>query len=468
MPCSALPSVAIDLDLIRKYDVSGPRYTSYPTAPCFVEPFPAAEVTTEVEAIARTDPQRPVSLYIHIPFCDTVCFYCACNKLVTKDRRQGSAYLEWLFREIEAVGRLVTRSRPVRQLHLGGGTPTFLSLDEMAALFDRLRQHFHILDDDSGEYGIEIDPREVVPGAISGLRRMGFNRISFGVQDTDPAVQKAVNRIQPMDLNRRVVAEARAAGFHSVNLDLIYGLPLQDRVSFDNSLHEVLDVLDPDRLAVFNYAHLPHYFMPQRRIHADQLPSAAEKLAMMEQTIHTLLRRGYVFIGMDHFAKPDNELAIAQRKGMLHRNFQGYTTHADCDLFGLGVSSISQVGQVFAQNQKTIDGYRDAVTQGQSPIHRGLRRTRDDEIRNAVINRLICRFSLEFAEIETRFGILFSDYFQGELQALRPLAADGLVDLHDRGIDIRPVGKLMIRNVCMVFDWHLSHRPATRNFSRTL
>ncbi len=464
----AQPSVTIDLDLIKKYDVSGPRYTSYPTAPCFVEPFPDGEVVAEVERIRGEAPERPVSLYLHIPFCDTVCFYCACNKLVTKDRRQGSVYLELLFQEIEAVGRLVTRSRRVKQLHLGGGTPTFLSLDEIESLFQHLRRHFHIMEDDSGEYGIEIDPREVPPGAIDRLRAMGFNRISFGVQDTDPRVQKAVNRIQSMELNRRVVAEARAARFHSVNLDLIYGLPLQNRESFNHSLNDVLTELDPDRLAIFNYAHLPHYFTPQRRIHAEQLPSAAEKLAMMEQTIHTLLQRGYVFIGMDHFAKPDNELAVAQREGLLHRNFQGYTTHADCDLFGLGVSSISQVGEVFAQNHKTLEAYRDAITQGRSPIIRGLRRNRDDQIRNAVINRLICRFALDFSEIETRFGVTFEDYFREELQALQPMVADGLVRLFDRGIEVMPVGKLMIRNLCMVFDWHLTHGTAKKSFSKTL
>ncbi|MBF8273997.1 MAG: coproporphyrinogen III oxidase, anaerobic [Magnetococcales bacterium] len=461
-------SVAIDLGLITKYDVSGPRYTSYPTAPCFVEPFSDAEVVAEVERIRRQTPNRPVSLYVHVPFCDTVCFYCACNKLVTKDRTQAAVYLDLLFQEIEAVGRLVSQERSVKQLHLGGGTPTFLSLEELASLFQHLRRHFNILPDGVGEYGIEIDPREVPPGAIDRLRAMGFNRISFGVQDTDPQVQRAVNRIQPMDLNRRVVAEARAAGFQSVNLDLIYGLPLQNRESFGSSLVAVLDELDPDRLAIFNYAHLPHYFTPQRRIHAEQLPSAAEKLAIMERTIETLLKRGYVFIGMDHFAKPDNELAVAQKGRVLHRNFQGYTTHADCDLFGLGVSSISQVGEVFAQNHKTLETYREAVSQGRSPIYRGLKRTRDDQIRNTVINRLICRFALDFTEVETLFGVVFGDYFRDELVALQPLVADGLVHLHPGGIEVMPVGKLMIRNICMVFDWHLTHGTSKKTFSKTL
>ncbi|MBF0132177.1 MAG: oxygen-independent coproporphyrinogen III oxidase [Magnetococcales bacterium] len=462
------PSVAFNLDLIGKYDVSGPRYTSYPTAPCFIEPFAADEMIAEVARVQLETPHRPVSLYVHIPFCDTVCFYCACNKLVTKDRTQAAVYLELLFREIALVGRWISGERPVKQLHLGGGTPTFLSLEEMASLFQQLRRHFNLFSDDTGEYGIEIDPREVPPGAIDRLRGMGFNRISFGVQDTDPRVQRAVNRIQPMELNRRVVAEARSAGFHSINLDLIYGLPLQTSASFGASLTEVLDELDPDRLAIFNYAHLPHYFTPQRRIHSEQLPSAAEKLAIMEMTIQTLLQRGYVYIGMDHFAKPDNELALAQKAGMLHRNFQGYTTHADCDLLGLGVSSISQVGEVFAQNHKTWETYRDAVNRGHSPIFRGLRRSRDDQIRNAVINRLICRFALDFADIETRFGVVFADYFREELQALQPLVADGLLSFTDGGLEVMPVGKLMIRNICMVFDWHLTHGSIQKSFSKTL
>ncbi|MBF0423431.1 MAG: oxygen-independent coproporphyrinogen III oxidase, partial [Magnetococcales bacterium] len=436
------PSVAIDRDLIAKYDVSGPRYTSYPTAPCFIESFPPEEIGLEVERIRQRSPHQPISLYLHVPFCDTVCFYCACNKLVTKDRNQSDDYLALLFQEIEATGRLVTRHRPVKQIHLGGGTPTFLSLEQLEALFARIRQHFSLENDDSGEYGIEIDPREVPPGAIARLRAMGFNRISFGVQDSNPAVQQAVNRLQPMALNRRVVEEARAARFHSINLDLIYGLPLQNRESFSHSLVEVLESLDPDRLAIFNYAHLPQYFTPQRRIRTQDLPSAEEKLAIMEATIAILSQRGYVYIGMDHFAKPDNELAIAQAEGTLHRNFQGYTTHADCDLFGLGVSSISQVGEVFAQNHKTLEAYRDAMRQGCSPVCRGLRRNRDDQIRHAVINRLICRFALNFAEIETLFGIHFQDYFHKELPALQPLLADGLIQISEHGIQVMPVGKL--------------------------
>lgn len=462
------PSVAVNRELIAKYDVSGPRYTSYPTAPNFVEPFSADEMAVEVAEIHRQSPHRPVSLYLHIPFCDTVCFYCACNKLVTKDRHQAAIYLDLLFQEIEAVGRLVTRARPVKQIHLGGGTPTFLSLEQLETLFAKLRACFCVLDDGSGEYGIEIDPREATPGAITRLARMGFNRISFGVQDTNPKVQQAVNRIQPMALNQRVVEEARAAGFHSINLDLIYGLPHQTRETFHYSLIEILDTLHPDRLAIFNYAHLPHYFTPQRRIHLEDLPSASEKLAIMEATIHLLLQRGYVYIGMDHFAKPDNELAIAQREGTLHRNFQGYTTHAQCDLFGLGVSSISQVGELFSQNQKTLEAYRDAILQGHSPIFRGLRRNRDDQIRNAIITRLICRFALDFSEIASLFSIIFEDYFKKELLALQPLAADGLINLDHLGISVTPVGKLMIRNICMVFDRYLASNTTKKSFSKTL
>ncbi len=460
--------VLFDRPLIERYNQSGPRYTSYPTAPHLHEGFGPESFRQGVRQVNEERPLRPLSLYIHIPFCDTVCYYCACNKIVTPDRSRAERYLQSLLREVALMGALFGRDRPVKQLHLGGGTPTYLDLEQLGRLLTALRRHFWLMEDESGEYGIEVDPREMPVGTLHGLRQLGFNRISLGVQDLDAGVQQAVNRVQSLALNQRVVAEAREAGFPSINLDLIYGLPLQTERGFRNTLEQVVEGLDPDRLAIFNYAHLPQYFMPQRRINAEQLPSPAEKLNILESTIHYLTAAGYLYVGMDHFAKPDDELAVAQRQGVLHRNFQGYTTHGNCDLIGLGSSAISQVGFFYAQNLKEVEPYYQRVDGGELAIFRGLELKPDDLIRREVIMRLICDFQLDRAAIEARFGLVFADYFKEEMVGIERMKQEGLLEEQGSVLYVSPAGRLLIRNICMVFDWYLTHAQQTKVFSRTI
>lgn len=461
--------VLFDRPLIERYNQSGPRYTSYPTAPHLHEKFGSEAFCREVSR-SNTEPSpRPLSLYVHIPFCDTVCYYCACNKVVTPDRSRAERYLTSLLREVALMGALFGRKRPVIQMHLGGGTPTYLDSEQLGRLMTALRTHFWLMDDDSGEYGIEVDPREMPTGAIQMLRQLGFNRISLGVQDLDERVQKAVNRVQSLALNQRVVDEARQAGFPSINLDLIYGLPLQTESSFRHTLENVVAALNPDRLAIFNYAHLPQYFMPQRRIDPAQLPTPEEKLSILENTIQFLTDAGYLYIGMDHFAKPDDELAVAQRQGILHRNFQGYTTHGNCDLVGLGSSSISQIGHIYAQNLKEVEPYYQQVDAGKLAIFRGLELTPDDLIRREVIMRLICDFQLDQTAIEAQFGLVFTDYFKEEMPAIYRMVEEGLLLKEENNLlRVSPAGRLLIRNICMVFDWYFTHAQQNKVFSRTI
>jgi oxygen-independent coproporphyrinogen-3 oxidase len=456
--------IEFDEALIRRYDKAGPRYTSYPTAVQFTEEF----TTGRYEDIARgtNESGGPLSLYFHIPFCDTVCYYCACNKIVTKDRSKAAPYLDHLYREMAMQSELFDSSRVVDQLHWGGGTPTFISHDEMRGLMDKTRELFTLHEDDEGEYSIEIDPREVHTHTIALLRELGFNRMSLGVQDFDPEVQKAVNRIQGKEETLRVIQDARDAGFKSVSVDLIYGLSHQNTSRFLKTLDTVIDV-NPDRLSVFNYAHMPNLFKPQRRINESDLPSPQEKLSILQATIRHLTDAGYVYIGMDHFARPDDELARAQREGTLYRNFQGYSTHADCDLIGLGVTSIGMVGRSYSQNYREIDDYYEAVAAGRLPVFRGVELSDDDVLRRAVITQLICHFALDFDEIAQRFGISFNDYFAPELEALKVLQEDGLIDMDGTGIRVRPAGRLLIRNICMVFDRYLQEKTGTR-FSKVI
>jgi oxygen-independent coproporphyrinogen III oxidase len=456
--------VVFDPALIRRYDKAGPRYTSYPTAVQFHEGFGAAEY--HAAATASNASGAPLSLYFHLPFCDTVCYYCACNKIVTRNRRRTGPYLERLFREIELQGVLFDRSRPVDQLHWGGGTPTFLSSEEMRALMRRTGEHFRLRTDDSGEYSIEVDPREADAGIIALLRELGFNRLSLGVQDFDPHVQKAVNRIQSEAETFAVLDAARRTGFRSVNMDLIYGLPHQTVASFRATLDKVI-AAGPDRLSVFNYAHLPELFKTQRQIDAASLPPPAEKLAILQHTIERLTEAGYVYIGMDHFARPDDELAVAQRHGTLYRNFQGYSTHADCDLVAMGITAIGMVGDTYSQNLKTLDAYYAALDEGRLPVFRGITLSPDDKLRRAVITRLICHFQLEFAGIEATFGISFREYFAAELEELEAMRTDGLLDVGGDAIVVRPAGKLLIRNICMVFDKYLRMQQQPR-FSKVI
>lgn len=447
-----LHEVKFKADLIRRYDKSGPRYTSYPTAVQFSDEF--TEDRYREIAKATNASGRPLSLYFHIPFCNTVCFFCGCSKVVTKDRSRAGPYLQRLHREIEIQGALFDRCRKVDQLHWGGGTPTFISHDEIRALMEKIREHFTLADDDSGEYSIEVDPREIRAGSLSLLRDLGFNRLSMGVQDFNEKVQKAVNRIQPREQTLSVLEEARHLGFRSINMDLIYGLPFQSVASFSETLEQVV-AANPDRLSVFNYAHLPQMFKPQRRINVEDLPSPEEKLAILQAAIQILGDAGYVYIGMDHFAKPQDELALAQREGSLYRNFQGYSTHAHCDMVAMGNTAISNVGNSFSQNSRSLDDYFEALDAGHLPVMRGYELSDDDRLRREVITRLICHFSLDFGVIENQFKIDFPRYFAPELAALRQMQKDGLLTVIDGAIKVLPAGKLLIRNICMVFDVYL-------------
>ncbi|UTW49682.1 oxygen-independent coproporphyrinogen III oxidase [Bacterioplanoides sp. SCSIO 12839] len=448
--------------LIQRYNRPGPRYTSYPTA---VEFLPVTGDSFEREAFANRDPQKPLSLYIHIPFCAHVCYYCGCNKIVTKRREQAEPYLELLKNEILTKKQLLGDGRRVEQLHFGGGTPTFLSDEQLQDLIEFLQQHFDFSDAASADYSIEIDPRELRPGTLKMLRQHGFNRISFGVQDLEEQVQIAVNRVQPESMIRAVMAEARELGFGSINMDLIYGLPHQTLESFDRTLDTIIE-LSPDRLSVFNYAHLPERFKPQRRINGDDLPSAQEKLAILGHCIEKLSNADYHYVGMDHFAKPDDELAKAQANGKLHRNFQGYTTHGDCDLVGFGVSSISQIGDYYLQNQVTVDAYEHCLTDNTLPTLKYRHVTHDDRIRRYIIAELLCHLNVQFAELDRSFHINSRDYLADSLAELQPMIADELVVVDDVEIRITEKGRLLVRNACMAFDSYLKQHEQPQNQER--
>lgn len=454
-----------DLDLIKRYDLSGPRYTSYPTALQF-DPELSANSLVDT-GMQTTDTDAPLSLYFHIPFCAHVCYYCACNKVITRNRKKAQPYLDTVYKEMAQVSQWYSNDRVVNQLHWGGGTPTFISDDQMVELMTKTREHFNLRDDDKGDYSIEIDPREANPDTIKVLRDIGFNRISLGVQDVHEEVQKAVNRVQPTEQTQAVLDTAREHGFKSINMDLIYGLPHQSEDSFRETLDTVI-AMNPDRLSVFNYAHMPDRFRSQKHIDASTLPSPETKLAILENTINTLLNAGYAYIGMDHFAKPDDELALAQQSGQLHRNFQGYTTHADCDLVAMGVSSISQIGRVYYQNEHDIASYTKAVEDRNFAVKRGVVMNDDDVLRGEVIKQLICHFELDTAQIEKRFGINFSDYFAAEQEELAQFAQDGLVTVANGIIRVTPAGRLLIRRICMAFDAYIPKKQATNGFSRII
>ena len=440
----------VDRDLCRRFDVSGPRYTSYPTADRF-QSNPGHQLL--VDALQqRPASDQPLSLYVHLPFCSTVCYYCGCNKVITKDHNKSSRYLDYLEREIDMQLASLSGSKSVAQLHWGGGTPTFLSDDEMRRLMTMLRSRFEFLPD--GEYSIEIDPRSVDPRRAHLLAELGFNRMSLGIQDFDPQVQQAVNRRQSFEQTRDVLLAARDAGFKSVSVDLIYGLPRQTLEGFKATLDKAISLL-PDRIALYSYAHLPQIFMPQRRIQEAELPKAEEKLSLMAMAIETLVNAGYVFIGMDHFARPDDELALAQQAGKLHRNFQGYSTHAELDLLAFGVSAIAKVGPVYAQNAKTLDEYYGDLDAGHLPVRRGYRMNDDDTLRRAVIQELMCHFKLDFAEVEQAWSIDFRSYFADALEQLAPLAEAGLLTLATQRITVEPKGRLLVRIIAMAFDHYL-------------
>lgn len=456
--------IQFDEQLIRKYDKAGPRYTSYPTAVQFSDDFDSSRYREK--ALESNKSNRPLSLYFHLPFCDTVCFFCGCNKIVTKNRRHTVPYLENLHREIELQSQLFSPDREVHQLHWGGGTPTFISPQQMRDLMNKTAQHFNLLDNDRGEYSIEIDPREANPDIIRLLRELGFNRLSLGVQDFNPVVQKAVNRIQPREITLAALQAARESQFKSVSVDLIYGLPEQTLISFASTLDEIIEA-DPDRISVFNYAHLPELFKVQRQIDESRLPSPSEKLDILKMVIEKLTQSGYVYIGMDHFAKPEDELTLAQQNGSLYRNFQGYSTHADCDMVSMGITSIGQVSNSYSQNVKTLDEYDRLIKQDEIPVFRGVELSDDDLLRRAVITQLICNFRLDFARIEQQWSIRFHDYFARELAELEQFEKDALLKITADGIEVLAAGHLLIRNICMVFDFYLREQKEQR-FSKVI
>lgn len=443
-------SSIVDRELCRRFDISGPRYTSYPTADRF-QSEPGAGLL--LDALKnRGETESPLSLYVHLPFCSTVCYYCGCNKVITKDHRKSSHYLDYLEREIDMQVAMLQMPRTVAQLHWGGGTPTFLSDDEITRLMATLRSRFDFLAE--GEYSIEIDPRSVDPSRAHLLADLGFNRMSLGIQDFDSMVQMAVNRIQTFEQTQQVIVAARDAGFKSVSVDLIYGLPRQTLEGFKATLEKTLS-LSPDRIALYSYAHLPQIFMPQRRIHDTELPSPEEKLSLMAMAIDRLVEAGYVFIGMDHFARPDDELALAQSAGKLHRNFQGYSTHAELDLLAFGVSAIAKVGRVYSQNAKSLDEYYHDIDAGHLPVRRGYLMSDDDTLRRAVIQELMCHFKLDFAAVSKAWGIDFSDYFAYALTQMESLANAGLLTMNSQGIEVMPKGRLLVRIIAMAFDRYL-------------
>jgi len=457
--------LAIDPVLIRKYDVSGPRYTSYPTADRFVEAFGEAQLRQWLAKRNIGGITQPLSLYVHLPFCSTLCWYCACNKVITKDRSRSAQYIKYLEREMALLAPLLGDGREICQLHFGGGTPTFLSREEMQSLGKNIHSHFALAKD--AECSIEVDPRSAEPGRMQFLADLGFNRCSLGVQDFDPAVQKAVHRIQPEEMTRRVVGEARAAGFRSVNLDLIYGLPKQTIDGFNRTLDKVI-ALDPDRIALYAYAHLPKTFLPQRRIAEADLPSAETRLQILTLAIGRLTRAGYLYIGFDHFARPDDELAIAQAQGRLQRNFQGYSTRPESDMLGIGVSAIGRVGPTYYQNSKALGDYCAALDAGRLPVVRGLELTPDDLVRRAVIQALACHFRLSIESIELAYLVDFRSYFREEMSALARLQEEGLVELHDDWIVVTARGRLLVRAVCMVFDRYLRERQQRASYSKVI
>lgn len=443
-------------ELINQYDLSGPRYTSYPTAPQFTDSFSAADFSAAVERSNAS--QRPLSLYFHIPFCDTLCFYCGCNKVVTNNKGRAQPYLESLVQEIAMQAQWFDTRRPVKQLHWGGGTPTFISCDEMSQLMNATRQHFNLIDDDSGEFSVEIHPGRVSAGTMAHLRDLGFNRVSMGVQDFDLRVQKAVNRYNTVEDVTSLINALRLQNYQSISMDLIYGLPLQTRQTFATTLNHVID-LSPDRLSLFNYAHLPHLFKSQALINERDLPSPEQKLEILQMSIEMLQDAGYVYIGMDHFAKPEDSLVQAQRAGVLQRNFQGYSTHGDCDLIAMGVSSISSFGGVYVQNAKRVEQYQALIDSGERASIRGFTLSAEDHLRQFIINQLICHFSLSFNEVQQRFAIDPRIHFQNELAELAPMMEDGLLQVDEEGIQVHNAGRLLIRRVCMVFDEYLNKGP---------
>ncbi len=452
-----------DESLLAKYNISGPRYTSYPTALEFNEDYHLADY---LHCLHQLEDDKSLSLYIHIPFCQNICYYCGCNKIITKTRSRAEEYVDYLIKEIRLVAKELG-TNPLRQIHWGGGTPTYLSIEQISRIMTTIRDVFEVPQEDSTEISIEIDPRAIAIEDIKHLADLGFNRMSMGVQDFNPEVQKAVNRIQSYEMTRDMIVEARKQGFKSINIDLIYGLPLQTKQTFEKTLALVADI-SPDRISVFNYAHLPHRFKPQRRINADELPSPKEKLSIFQYIISYLQQEGFIYIGMDHFAKPDDELAIAQQNGVLHRNFQGYTTHEEYQLIGVGISSIGSVNGQYHQNVRDTPSYYAALDEGKLPLWRGVTVNQEDLLRKNVIFDLICHFKLDIKKLENRFKISFQQHFANEIEMMAPFIEDGLLVLSDNQLIVTPRGRLLIRNICMLFDAYLNELHKVNSFSKVI
>ncbi|HVU16248.1 MAG TPA: oxygen-independent coproporphyrinogen III oxidase [Candidatus Didemnitutus sp.] len=460
MPAPADSSIAVDLELVRKYDRPTPRYTSYPTAAQFREYADPTPLLRHLDATNR-DGERPLSLYFHLPFCETLCWFCGCTTVITRNNRTSSAYLDYLEKEMELLVPHVHPGRRVVQLHYGGGTPTFFQAPQLRRLDTLTRRHFALAPD--AELSVEIDPRRLVREQVAALRAGGFTRASLGVQDFHPKVQQAVHRIQPRELTEQSIRWLRAEGFRSINLDLIYGLPFQTVETFRDTLEQVLE-LEPDRLAVFSYAHVP-WMKPAQKIleRDDALPPAETKLEMLKLTVETLTTRGYVYIGMDHFARSDDELALAQAAGTLQRNFQGYSTRAGVEIMALGISAISQTPGSYRQNTKSLDAYYGALDRGELPVTRGLELTPAEIRRREIIMRVMCDLRLDFAQFDRDFGGAFTVDYATELERLRALAADGLVILEPRGMRVTTSGRLFLRNIAACFDSHFAAESPTRH-----
>jgi len=458
--------VVFDKDLIRRYDTFGPRYTSYPTAVQFTSAFNLDDYLGGVKHSNEDPIPSPLSLYLHIPFCDSICYYCGCSKVITKDKSKATHYIKLLKQEIKLQGALFAKDRVVTQIHWGGGTPTFLSDKEIYEIIECIRDNFNVPADNEVEFGIEVDPRTVDQQRLKNLNNLGFNRISFGVQDFDSDVQKAVNRVQSNEQIKQHIADSRKLHYQSINIDLMYGLPKQSVHSFSKTLDTTIE-LNPDRIAIYNYAHLPEMFKPQRRISEGELPSAEEKLNIMQLCIDRLQNAGYVYIGMDHFAKASDALVKAQQEGSLHRNFQGYSTHADCDMIAMGVTAISRIGNNYSQNVRTIDEYESYLKQNKIPVFRGIELENDDILRREIINQLMCNNSLDITKLENKWGIDFKKYFKSSLENLQKMADDGLLNIEKTKITVTTRGRLLARSICMQFDRYLQEKNNNR-FSRVI
>ncbi|NOR41981.1 MAG: oxygen-independent coproporphyrinogen III oxidase [Gammaproteobacteria bacterium] len=458
--------VIFNKEIIRRYDTFGPRYTSYPTAVQFSTDYDVDDYKGWIKVSNEDLIPAPLSLYLHIPFCDTICYYCGCSKVITKDKSKATHYIELLKQEIKLQGALFANDRKVTQIHWGGGTPTFLNDKEIYEIIECIRENFQVPADGTVEFGIEVDPRTVDQQRLKNLNNLGFNRISFGVQDFDHCVQKSVNRVQSTQQIKQHIDDARALKYQSINIDLMYGLPNQTVYSFLQTLNTTIE-LNPDRIAVYNYAHLPEMFKPQRRINEDELPSAEEKLNILQLCVDKLQDAGYAYIGMDHFAKETDSLVKAQREGSLQRNFQGYSTNANCDIIAMGITAIGRIGDNYSQNVRTIDEYENLLNEGIIPIFRGIELEDDDILRREIINQLMCNNKLDIRKIEKKWGIDFKTYFKSSLDNLQKMATDGLLEIEKSNLTITNTGRLLTRSICMQFDRYLQKKN-NKQFSRVI